>query len=97
MKVVVTFDIDVDIIDCPKEVVDNLEDYRDKFLKWLFDKQNDHSYWLYENGKKNCCCYRSEAFVEWLNSNILTNSLIKARLLESSVMKWDKKLPSLSF
>ena len=58
MKVVVTFDLDADIIDCPEDIIDNLIEYKDKFLNWLFDKKNNHPYWLYINGEKVGCYYR---------------------------------------
>lgn len=67
MKVVVTFGLDADIIQCPEYIIGNLIEYRDKFTDWLFDKDNNHPYWFYKNGEKVGCCYRSEAFAEWLN------------------------------
>jgi len=97
MKVVVTFGVDADIIDCPEDIIDNLIEYGDKFTSWLFDKKNNHSYWRYKNGEKFGCCYRSEAYVEWLNTFIFNNSLNKVIVLESSVKNWDKNLPSIFF
>ena len=97
MKVVVTFGVDADIIDCPEEIIDDLIEYRDEFTTWLFDKQNNHSYWFYINGERVGCCYRSEPYVEWINTFILDNSLRKVKVLESSVKNWDKNLPSIFF
>lgn len=96
MKIVVQFG-DADIIDCPVDISDNLMEYRIQFLKWLFDKQNHHSYWVYKNGEKYGCCYRSEAFVKWLNCFVLHNSAIKVKILESYVTTWDKSLPFICF
>lgn len=66
MLVKVQFDIDADLIDCSNEIWNNIDKYRTEYLKWLFDKNNDHKYWVYKNGGKFGCCYRSDAFVEWL-------------------------------
>ncbi|WP_454054294.1 hypothetical protein [Clostridium sp. Marseille-Q7071] len=97
MRVVVKFDIDADIIDCPENITDNLIEYSNKFMNWLFDKQNNHSYWWYENGEKAGCSYRSEAFVEWLNKFVFDKSLNKAKVLECGVNNWDKNLPYIFF
>jgi hypothetical protein len=97
MEIVVRFCIDADIIDCPVDILNNLTEYRKQFIDWLFDKENNHSYWIYKNGKQYGCCYRSEAFVEWLNNFVLPNSVIKAKVLESKVVSWDKNLPTVFF
>jgi hypothetical protein len=97
VKVVVEFDCDADIIDCPDNIIDNLIDYSDLFLKWLFDKNNNHSYWMYEDGNKYGGSYRSEAFVEWLNIFILGDLEDKAKVLERCIYNWDHTLPTISF
>jgi hypothetical protein len=97
MEAVIQFGMDADIIDCPVDILNNLTEYRNKFIDWLYDKQNHHSYWVYKNGEQYGCCYRSEAFVEWLNYFVLPNSIIKAKVLESNIMSWDKSLMSLCF
>lgn len=97
MKIVVDFGCDADIIDCPEQIIDDLDNLRNRFIDWLFDEKNDHSYWMYENGEKHGCCYRSEAFIEWLNKYILTDSEYKVELIESAVLSWDKSLPKTGF
>jgi hypothetical protein len=97
MKVVVRFCIDADIIDCPEHIMDKLTYYRNKFTDWLFDKNNCHTYWVIENGEKIGCCYRSEAFVEWLNRFVLKDSLQKAVVVEKEICIWDKNLPEVFF
>jgi hypothetical protein len=44
MKVAVVFDYNADIIDCPEVIVNRLVEYSAKFIDWLFDKRNEHSY-----------------------------------------------------
>jgi len=74
MLIKVQFCIDADLIDCPNEICDDISKYQTKFLKWLFDKNNDHKYWVYKNGEKFGCCYRSNAFVEWLNKFVINDN-----------------------
>lgn len=97
MKVVVEFDTSADLIEYPEEIIDRIENYRNQFLAWLFNRDNEHSYWFYDDGEKLGCSYRSEAFVEWLNKFALADSINKAKVLESCVTKWDMKLVSVFF
>lgn len=85
VKVIVKFCIDADIIECPDWIVAELKLYQGKFTQWLFDKKNDHQYWSYKNGEKNGCCYRSGAFVDWLNNFVLHGDEEKSRVLEECV------------
>jgi hypothetical protein len=43
MKLAVVFCRDADIIDCPKNIVDNIIQYKKEFICWLFDKNNNLS------------------------------------------------------
>lgn len=98
MKVVLEFTYDADIISIPDEkAVDDLKKYRNKFDEWLYDKNIDHPYWVYSNGKKECVAYRGDAFVFWLNEFVFKNCEKKAELLESEIDDYDKTLPSLWF
>lgn len=81
MRVIVDFAMDVDVIDCPKIVVNNLEAYRVQFAEWFYDKNNDHRYWQYIDGEQSLRSFRSEVFVEWLNNYILYSCKEKAKLL----------------
>lgn len=94
---VLKFCIDADIIDCPEHILDKLPEYQNQFTDWLFDKNNDHPYWFYINGEKMGCCYRSEAFVNWLNEFILKDSQYKAKILEKEINSWDGSLPMILF
>ena len=68
MRLFVEFDVSADIIDVPRDVLDNREHLRQRFLKWLYDPNVKHKYWTTFNGHRGVC-YRSDAFVEWLNKN----------------------------
>lgn len=60
----------VDIINMPDEIERDLDEVVNEFLRWLFDKTNDHKYWVIEDGQKSFCSYSTGAFVDWLNQYI---------------------------
>ncbi len=98
IKVLVQFDLDADIIECPNWIIKDLELHQQSFNEWLFDEMNDHSYWVYENGEKYGCCYRSNAFVEWLNRFILKECDDKAFVIDKQVdMKEIETMPTINF
>lgn len=91
MLVNVVFDedsLDLDIIDIPEELVQNISVLQENFFKWLFDKKIDHAYWVCDKEIKKYCSYRSEAFVEWINNVFNCSSNQEARIIEqySSVL-----------
>lgn len=43
-----------------------VEEYQSEFFSWLFDKNNDHKYWVVFNGHKIGCDYGIEAFIDWI-------------------------------
>lgn len=85
IKVLVKFCVNADIIECPDWVVTDLKGYQQSFDVWLFDKKNDHPYWKYKDGEKYGCCYRANAFVDWLNRFVLCSALEKSSVLEEYV------------
>ena len=97
MRLFVKFDINADIIDVPRFVIDNRKELQLQFLDWLYDTSNLHPYWVY-HGKTLGVSYRSDAFVHWLNEFILKDCPEKASLLEQFVSSYNKdRLPTLSF
>jgi len=95
MRLVVQFDIDADIIEVPEEIISKIDFYREEFLKWLFDKNNNHNYWKYKNGEKFACSYRSEAFCEFLNKYHLGKN--KAEIIQTRITQYDKEMPVILF
>lgn len=98
MKMMVEFDINADIIEVPEIVVRDRELHRSRFLKWLYDKKIKHKYWVtFPDGVKGVC-FRSDAFVEWLNKKVLKDHPEKAVVLEQEV-DYDayRHLPSIFF
>ncbi|MCL2400930.1 MAG: hypothetical protein FWC91_14460 [Defluviitaleaceae bacterium] len=97
MLLVVRFDGAVDIIDVPEFIIANIEDYRKQFLNWLGDENIDHDYWTYENGVKYGLSFRSNAFVEWLNTFPLSNTSDVAKTVETFISEYDRNLSSIFF
>ena len=97
MLMFVEFDVSADIIDVPEAVVKNREQLQSDFLKWLYDRNNHHRYWTKLGGHWGVC-YRSDAFVEWLNLTVLDKSEEKAVIVQEYVsIKNEQKLPSVFF
>ena len=98
MQMMLEFDINADIIDVPQFIIENRELYRSRFLKWLYDKNIHHKYWVkFPDGDKGLC-YRADAFVEWLNKKILKGSTDRAEIvLEEVDIDAYRHLPSVFF
>lgn len=71
-----------DIISVPNYTLNEVEQKQQEFFKWLFDKNTNHKYWIDIDGKKSCCSYDVDAFVEWLNNNFFSNFSEKAQVLQ---------------
>lgn len=91
MKMVVEFDISADIIDVPEWVILEREALRRRFLKWLYSWDGSRRW-----KRGGCYCYRSDAFVEWLNRKVLREGE-RAEVLEIGVREWDERLPDIFF
>ena len=37
---------DSDIVECPKEIAENLQHYVSEFDQWLSNKDSNHNYWV---------------------------------------------------
>lgn len=97
MLIVINFHVDADIIEAPDYIVKDLKIYQHQFDQWLYNKSTNHSYWTYRNGEKFGCCYRAEAFVEWLNLFPLNNSTQKASIKNCKITSYNPSLPRLDF
>ena len=83
MEVNIFFDEEnevVDVIWIPQSIT-NIEKLQIDFFEWLFDKKNNHKYWIIVNNEKKYCNYGVDAFVDWINSNVLIDEKDKARVI----------------
>ena len=87
---IVEFDISADLIQVPEWVVRDRESLRRRFLKWLTGFEGSRRY-----RKGGCYCYRSDAFVYWLNKKVLEGE--QARVVQEYLREWDETLPSIFF
>lgn len=62
-------DNDYEFLDISSQNFNQIEEYQDKFFSWLFDKNNDHKYWVIINGNKIGCDYELGAFIDWIKTN----------------------------
>ena len=58
---------DCDLIDLSLQSFESVKKIQNSFLKWLYDKNNDHEYWVYRKGQKIGCAYDTNAFINWIN------------------------------
>ena len=100
MLVNITFDDEesleyVDIVNIPDEVAENLDEVVNEFFKWMFDKTNNHKYWVLEEGEKKYCSYSTEAFIDWINQFIAKEE--RAAIIAISSSRIDDTLPIIFF
>lgn len=91
MEMIVEFDISADLIRVPEWVVRDREVLRRRFFKWLYGEEGSRRY-----RKGGCWCYRSDAFVYWLNKKVLQDGE-RAEVLQEQLRTWDRELPSIFF
>lgn len=103
MRLFVEFDCYADIIDVPEAVITKRKQYRNRFLDWLYDKNNRHEYWVKVQDQEGEQLYGvqfgSDAFVKWLNEKVLKKSDFKASVVERDLFVTDNTegLPSIFF
>ena len=85
-----------DIVYIPKTIFD-IEELQNNFFRWLFEKKNDHQYWVIVNGEKKMCKYGTQAFIEWINNTILLESIEKSYIIKENSKSWNSKNMSLIF
>ena len=70
---------------------------QEEFFKWLFDKNNNHRYWIIVDGEKKACKYGIDAFIYWFNHVYLSDDSDKAYIIRENTEKWDANNNSLIF
>ena len=99
MLLVLEFDMDADIISVPEDVIVHKDIYRRKFLTWLYSTKNKYKKRITDsNGHTfDGVCYRSDAFVEWLNIKIIKNNNENAKVVISNTNDYPDNIPKICF
>lgn len=77
-EVYLQFDLFVDKIKVPDNVFADIGSHRLNFFRWIQDKNNDHGYWVFSEGRRMGVRYAGDAFVKYLNEVVLKDSREKA-------------------
>ncbi len=92
MKINLVFDYGADVVNVPYFVGAEIKEYRERFDKWCYDKDNVETY----NKETGVFCFDGKTFADWLNKYELHDP-VKATLLEENVSDYDRSLPTLFF
>ena len=78
MKIIVLkFEYEEQYIEVPEAVYNNISKIRKEFDKWLYDKNNDHGYWVIINGVKKGVSYDASAFIDYINVHYSNSGKVK--------------------
>ncbi|WP_338472674.1 hypothetical protein R4Z10_08055 [Niallia sp. XMNu-256] len=88
VKVEFMYDKDTEYISCPAKVGRNIRQLQRDFDKWLYNRENNHPYWVAaaedeEGNKIYGVCFNAEAFVFWLNNVRFNKGKKVAKLIET--------------
>lgn len=97
MLINIVFSYDFDILDVHDSVGENLRKYRLSFDNWIYDKNNNHDFWIIKNHKKYAVAMCSEAFVYYINNIVFSDT--KATIIKKNVEldNLDSSCPTLYF
>lgn len=84
------------LAEAPKNIVEHLEYYQRKFDYWIGNRRNKHNYWVRTFDGTYSLCFGSDAFVNWLNQQVLDGSDNQARIVKSQYPIKDNTLPILN-
>ena len=96
-RVAIEIEYYTDIIEIPDNILNKIELYQYQFDKWIYNRENEHEYWIKKNGRKIGVGFGSEAFVDYLNLFCLNGSSEKAKLLEKHASNIPEDITKLVF
>ncbi len=83
MKVIaLRFEYEEYYIEVPEDIYNNIKKIRKEFDKWLYDKNNDHGYWVKVNGVKKGVSYDESAFIDFINERYIKKGDARVRIIE---------------
>lgn len=101
MLVIVSFTYYSDLVYIPDSSNYTPKKLQTLFDKWLYNKEIDHEYWIYRDGRKYGVSFDIHAFIKWLNENIFADSddkaKIKVRITKKNASQIPKGLEELYF
>ncbi|WP_078410722.1 hypothetical protein [Priestia abyssalis] len=84
--------VDSQYIQCPAKVGRNIRQLQMEFFDWLFDRNNDHKYWVYHEEAGYGVDYDAEALVYWLNHVRFKKGKKVAALIDQTNISPKKKI-----
>ena len=96
-EIVLQFTYECTLISVPSDIEKHIHTIRKKFDKWLYDKSNDHDYWVYINGAKKAVSFDAKAFVRYLNEYHIVEQCKKANIVDSEYKGDTSNLTTLYF
>lgn len=96
-RVAIEIEYYTDIIEVPDNILNKIELFQHQFDKWIYNRENEHEYWIKKNGRKMGVRFGSEAFVDYLNLFCLNGSSEKANLLEKHASDIPEDITKLVF
>lgn len=97
VKIEFGYETDTEYIRCPARVGRNIRKLQRQFDKWIYDRNNKHSYWIVtdedeEGNNIYGVCFNAEAFVYWMNHIKYAKRKRVARIIDNPVNSPKKKL-----
>ena len=77
--IVLKFEYEEHYIKVPEIIFNNIKKIRKEFDKWLYDKNNNHGYWVIVNGVKKGVSYDASVFIDYLNNHYSNDSKCKIK------------------
>ena len=81
-KILLLWDYDADMIECPQDIADNVYKYQHEFDLWLYSPDSKHDCLTTDSEGNLAFCFDGETFLNWLNTTVLANSEEKARFIK---------------
>ena len=100
MKAIISFTYDSCLVYIPDKLAGDdtaLKSLSQQFDKWLYDKNNDHGLWIFEDGEKYAVSFDTNDFIDWINQEHLRRSADKAQILDENYTGNHGKYPELYF
>lgn len=98
MNIILNWTYTSDLVECPKEIVENLQCYQLKFDEWINNEKSNHNYFV-KTEFGLALSFDSSAFVSWLNNYILVDNKEKAKIIRSHITEKEEfaNLPCINF